>query len=100
MTILMIVRLAALGGVVVALGLMVWVLMGLARLRGHPEFRSHMSGSLRLHLMVLGASTDGLDVPTRQQIAALRLCVLAAAVLSVAGVVVMTLIGVGGPLPG
>ena len=100
MTMVTIARFAAMSGFLAAMVLMVWVLIGLARLRRHPDFRSHFSGSLRLHLMLLGASTTHLDAATRRQIGALRLCVLAALALFVAAVVVVMLIGVGGALPG
>ena len=100
MTAFTIARLAAMAGFAGALGLMVWVMIGLARLRRHPDFRSHLSGSLRLHLMVLGASTDGLDAATRKRIVALRNCVLAAVALFAGASVVIVLIGAGGGLPG
>ncbi len=100
MTAFTIARFAAMAGFLASMILMVWVLVGLARLRSHPDFQSHFSGSLRLHLMLLGASTEHLDAATRQRIGTLRLCVLAALASFVAAAAVMMLIGTGAPLPG
>ena len=90
MTTWTIARMLAVAGFLASMGLMIWVMVGLARLRRHPQFRSPMAGSLRLHLMVLGAGTDDLDDATRAQIGKLRHRVLAAiAVFAIAAVVLM-----------
>ena len=74
-----VVRLIATGGFAIAMGLMVWVLVDLGRLRRHPAFRGPMAGSLRLHLMALGLGAGDLDDPARQRIKSLRRRILAAA---------------------
>ena len=88
------------GGFAVVLALMIWVLVDLTRLRRHPAFRSAFSGSLRLHLMALGMSAQGLDDPTRRRILSLRRRILAAVlVFAAAGIGVAILAPGTVPVP-
>ncbi|MCB9958488.1 MAG: hypothetical protein H6843_07805 [Rhodospirillaceae bacterium] len=71
---------AALAGTLVSMALLIWVLVDMARLRRHPAIADTLSGSLRLHMMVLGADTSSLDEEARARIGAARtrlLCALA-----------------------
>ncbi|MCA8934379.1 MAG: hypothetical protein KDA49_18005 [Rhodospirillaceae bacterium] len=69
---------AALAGTVVAMLLLVWVLVDLARLRRNAAFADNLSGSLRLHRMVLGGDTTSLDEAARARINAARTRLLSA----------------------
>jgi hypothetical protein len=60
-------------GSVVGLGLMMWAVIDLTRLRSHPKFRSFFAGNLRLHFLVFGlGKTSDLDQTTRDKINGLR----------------------------
>lgn len=60
-------------GSVVGLGLMMWAVIDLTRLRSHPKFRSFFAGNFRLHFLVFGiGKTSDLDQSTREKIHGLR----------------------------
>ena len=73
-------------GSAVGLGLMIWAVIDLTRLRSHPQFRSFFSGNLRLHFLVLGlGKTSDLDQTTRDKINGLRKRILLGVLIVVSG---------------